>query len=321
MAQTQSRLLDLPVELRTAIYRDLLVPEIVLLSNFECRIRPWHPPLPSARQAPQLETSILTVCKQIHDEATGILYDDNTFAFILSEDSCLGTILHGQMIRNTIFTTLRYMNVKKGSMRNALRRMRCIEISIDFSDLWSTDVGLSTRPGDVPDMSAFGFGFDLDPREDFTKRLVLDVLVALGRGPGSEMPVREKFEEHKKLIINLGRLGSCLTSSSLPDGSWESVASQPDPDKGSTCAKKLRQRCIRSCRKEACRNSPRLGSLLMDVTKYRTLEVYKKNWRTGDGFSYLGRESITEDFIGMVKRSLESEQSFIRHKYEKGLKA
>ena len=66
------RILDLPLELRTIIYRELLK-----VDRFECL----------STQKLHLDPAILRVCKQLHNEAKEVLYRDNCWIEIVVDDS------------------------------------------------------------------------------------------------------------------------------------------------------------------------------------------------------------------------------------------
>lgn len=118
------RFLDLPGEIRNAIYSSLyLHPRVIFPFRYATRgqhpdcFRSWQPP-------PVLRFEFLLTCRQIHDEASVILYGRNTFRFA------------GEGLRSHEghYSCVRHFMETIG--RDNRRRVRHVELALDTHDQW-----------------------------------------------------------------------------------------------------------------------------------------------------------------------------------------
>ncbi|KAI9717357.1 MAG: hypothetical protein M1828_007245 [Chrysothrix sp. TS-e1954] len=71
--------LKLPVEIRTMVYRQLLIHHRGFVRLFDRNM-----PAMDQRKPPRIHNSVLRICRQVHDEAVRVLYSENTFILLPS---------------------------------------------------------------------------------------------------------------------------------------------------------------------------------------------------------------------------------------------
>ena len=114
------RFMDLPPEMRLLVYRDILL----------------FKPSKDARK--QCNTAILRTCSQIHKEATGVLYDENTFICSYSTSTNdTGNLLKSAVVHNHTTSTgcvhMPYLQIPQGIDDYPKFLQRMARLTIDVS--------------------------------------------------------------------------------------------------------------------------------------------------------------------------------------------